>query len=127
MTHEDICTLEQSKALRRLGFDWHCHRLYNTFDALIGEVSPFYSNEGFDNMPLAPTMAQAAKWLRERYNLHIHVYLYLDDCWRFEVQDVNDLDKYVYEPSQGLWWRTYEEALSKGIDRALEILKEEKK
>lgn len=123
MTHEDICTLKQSKELYRLGFDWHCHRIYNTFDALIGEVSPFYTKVGFDNMPLAPTLHQVHKWLMEKHHYFIHVYLHLDDCWRYEVQDFNHCDNYVFEPEPGLWWRSYEQALSAGIDKALELLK----
>ncbi|MCH5234498.1 MAG: hypothetical protein J1E16_04330 [Muribaculaceae bacterium] len=135
MTHEDICTLEQSKELHRLGFDWHCHRLYNTFDVLIGEASPFYSNEGFYNMPLAPTLAQATKWLRDVKGIHITADIYYPK-WR-ERDYTNP--KYLYSITlissgelvkcdvvRGIYYKSYEEALSKGIDRALEILKEEK-
>ena len=121
MTHEDICTLEQSKALYTLGFDWHCHRIYNTFDALIGEASPFYTNNTFENMPLAPTLAQAAKWLREVNGLYIL------------VRKIGDtFDSVIYANNANIPLRTsnysqYEQALSVGIDRALEILKEEKR
>lgn len=122
MTHEDYCSFEQCVKLKEIGFDWECDYWYYN---LTKRIIFTHRSEcfDFDNMTAAPTLAQVAKWLRDKNNIYIHVYLHLDDCWRYEIGDVNDWDKYVFEPETGLWWRTYEDALSTGIDKALELIK----
>lgn len=128
MTHEDYVSFEQAKTLKELGFDMRCETFWDDEGSpkeqkwVIKNCQnyPFVDNNEGCTI-LRPTLTQATKWLREKHNLFIHVYLFLDDCWRFEIQDVNDIDRYVYEPEQGLWWRSYEDALSEGIDRTIGI------
>lgn len=148
---EDFVTYEQAVKLKELGFDWKVRACYLQ-KFILDTDSPHYTEPKFlhndamrkrwttnynDNRCgggtgkfycSAPTLAQAAKWIRNK-GLFIHIYLHLDDCWRFELQDVNYIDKYIYEPEVGLWWKTYENALSEGINRAIDLLtyKTEKK
>lgn len=127
---EDYINFEQAKALKELGFDWKCETFWDDEGSpqehkwVIKHYHdyPFATNEEACTI-LRPSLSQVQKWLRDKKHYFVHVYLYLDDCWVYEIQDVNDIDKYVYEPEPGLWWRSYEEALSAGIDEALELLK----
>lgn len=111
--NEDIVTYEQAVKLKELGFNWETHAWYNTHAELWTKCPQAYP---------APTLAQASKWLRDKYNLFVHVYLHLDDCWRYEVQCIFNHENYMYEPEAGLWWRPYEQALSAGIDQVLELI-----
>lgn len=125
MTHEDICTLEQSKELYRLGFDWHCHRIYNTFDALIGEASLFYTNEGFENMPLAPTLAQVQKWIYEKFGIWIEpAWNVIEDGFVWIARWIKPFYNGYNDEASKIRFETPTEALSSGIDRVLEIIKD---
>lgn len=133
---EDFVTYEQAIKLKELEFNWECHYRYNINKQLVPNV--VYSNCGVDSDDLAvdvnfrcigdisaPTLSQAAKWIREKYNLFIHVYLHLDDCWLYEIQYIFYYDYHKYKPEDEQWWRPYEQALSAGIDQALELLKQQ--
>ena len=128
MTHENCCTFEQSRQLRELGFDWPCDYYWRFEESWNNNQGGYIRTR--NNWPCrkdsAPTLYQAHKWLIEKYHYFIHVYLHLDDCWRYEIQAVYHYDNYVCEPEPGLWWRSYEEALSAGIDTVLEYLKKTK-
>lgn len=156
---EDFVTYEQAVKLKELGFD--CHNLYNqmyyaTQNYCEGN-NPFFfdtigpgdlisspkmkedENDGWiedeDYCVLAPTLAQAQKWLREVKDIIIVVDF---DNW-CEKYGCHVYKKIIYnseniKDSYGSMLVTnesnedfdaYEAALSTGIDKALEILKEQ--
>lgn len=131
--NEDFVTYEQALKLKELGFDWECDYCCEDNRELLGTINvinvhEFYHLTGvkLDNALPAPTLAQAAKWLRDVKGIIICIeprfyknkrplvgYDYhlfnKDDGWYSDIES-----KTVYD--------TYEEALSEAISKALEIL-----
>lgn len=127
MKREDYVSLKQAKALKELGFDWEVVKGYShfpgekvkTFNAQEENVNAIYSKWCF----AAPSLAQAQKWLREKGIDITPIPITLDDerKYRWALDRLN--------PRLQDWTddiiNSYEEALSAGIDKALEFLKQE--
>ena len=128
MTHEDYVSFGQAKALKKLGFNWGAMKGYahfpgekvKSFNAQEENINSKYSKWHF----AAPTLAQTQKWLREVKGIAINVIAHDGGYYHWEG---------VYLPSAPINYSTvlykdrfssYEEALSDGIDKAIEILKE---
>ena len=131
----DFVTYKQAVKLKELGFDWHdqynqmyyatqnyCEGNNQFFFDTIGPGDLISSpkmkedeNDGWiedeDYCVLAPTLAQAQKWLREK-----GIYL-------FVTMEESHYYWYIGKEFQIGNCDTYEQALSFGIDRALELLK----
>ena len=149
MNSEDFVTFEQALKLRELGFD--CHNLYNqmyyaTQNYCEGN-NPFFfdtigpgdlissprmkedENDGWieddDYCVLAPTLAETQKWLREkRIFLYIQPLVFKSFCvFEYIIDRMDTIDRIESKPQ----FDTYELALSAGIDKAFELLKEESK
>lgn len=137
MTHEDYCTFEQSKALKEMGFDWDVFHYY--LKDLSGEIQFWEIDEGEDNPNgwrngyriSAPTLAQAAKWLRGKgIGITVQIYTKEKRDW-----GPNYFEGVFYRPyftstkdaqAMGIInndFNSYEEALSAGIDGALKKIK----
>lgn len=137
----DFCSFEQCVKLKELGFDWECDYRYVDNRDLLGlfnliNVHEFYHLTGVkitdDSVP-APTLSQAQKWLREVKDIIIGIDF---DNWH-EKHVCHVYKKIIYnseniKDSYGSMLVTnesnedfdsYEEALSMGIDAALELLK----
>lgn len=131
---EDYVSFEQAKKLKELGFDW---KTYCAYDKIYKDDRPWelrnYHTPQNHNLAQysasAPTMSQAQKWLREKHYLSIEVYSSLDGDnqweWHYYVQDLND---HLERPADATihcdGYQSYEQALSAGIDKALELLKQ---
>ena len=138
MTHEDFVNFEQAKALKELGFDW---KVFFQFNYRTKEIEPnegnSYSEGGpFDTYDVledvtkygcipAPTLAQAQKWLREiKGKIIIPCVMHIENIMKYDFYIADEpIDLFDY--SDG--FDTYEQALSAGIDKALEFLKSEDK
>lgn len=108
---EDYVDFEQAIKLEEFGFDWECSNNDMTY---LGVKTP--------------TLSQAQKWLREVKKIHIIVRFgicgkHYDKPYCFEIYQDNGevfLGRFIeYE------FRTYENALSEALDKALELLKDE--
>lgn len=143
MAHEDYCSFEQAVKLVKLGFK---EEVFFHFNSETKEIEPIegasYSEGGpFDTYDVledvtkyglipTPSLSQAQKWLREVKKIYIEIRHYRD-------KRVTKFEMAVGRPSSKGWgfnswvsqfrFDTYEQALSAGIDKALELLKEESK
>lgn len=135
MTHEDYVSFEQAKALKELGFDWECQAYFEDYvDELNRHHRKFRFNAVANDMLhkdfcSAPTLAQAAKWLREVKCIIVHVFIddNSDEPWSYEILSTKrDEDgDWVYLVPQwdaNFYSKEPEQALSAGIDRAIQIL-----
>lgn len=147
MNTEDYVSYPIAIALKKAGFDEPCQMYYTHEDAHDGAVwltgdprSPQdYNAPQEDDCPFArpicsaPTLWQAAKWLRNKCGLHVAVYPCMDSAsdadgqvcdkwqfWFFNVMQVSTARFLVDGEGQ---FDSYEQALSEGIKSALELIK----
>lgn len=130
---EDFVTYEQAIKLKELGFDWPTIHYY---DVETHEFSPkisynhtvCYDNwNQYNNMISAPILSQMQKWLREVKEIDVVAIPtfgeYGKKKYRYQItiykEDFGNEDE-----STTIY--TYEEALSLGIDKSLEILENDK-
>lgn len=127
---EDYVTFEQAVKLKELGFDWECNHYYQDNDQSLHPN--FYENfnkhsklitddEKLIKVTLysAPTLSQAQKWLREVKRIYVEISRYHLNNFAYELKfDYDSNHRYC---CQG--FMTPEDALSKGIDATLELLK----
>ena len=135
---EDYVSFEQAVRLKELGFDWKCNHYYDTqtkeflpvdwFD-YDGDVD---ADDLYDNNPpkdiisyrvSAPTLAQAQKWLRDVKKILILIDILRKNEKIFYWKIFNSETFWIYSSDPD--FDTYEQALSAGIDKALQILREE--
>lgn len=136
---EDFVTFEQAKALKELGFDWKCNHYYfmdwgelisynpwDIFDQLYVDFNnSSYWNNGESYTFSAPTLAQVQKWLYNQFSLWIEI-TYEVKKESFEYYIFNKTDntkKSFFNPCVKIIYDTPTKALSEGIDKVIEILK----
>lgn len=113
-------TFEQAQRLKEIGFpQGGIEKCYIQEDNKIKLV--YANNELYSSWIVAPSLELAAKWLREEKGLYIEP----EYCLLYDKYDYCLLIKEghitMYNDDKG--YKTYEEALSAGIDKAIEILK----
>lgn len=134
METTDYCNYDLSLALKACGFYETCDHVYCKWflkDTDV-ELLPKEERNGCHICADAPTLWQAAKWLREKWDLHIDVYPvagYMFDAddqiceewnyWTFDIMHVMSTRKIVVDEEQ---YGSYEEALTEGIKSALELI-----
>ena len=134
MIYEDFVTYEQADKLCDLGFDFKCIARYYEEEFEITSESPTNYNSDRYRYDLisAPTLAQAQKWLREVKDIIIGIDF---DNWhnkyichlykRMGYSGENIRDTYGSRLVTNEFhedFDTYEDALSAGIDKALNSL-----
>lgn len=121
-----LVSYDQAKALKELGFPQDL--VYGMF---YFEILESINTILFCGIPITnkyivcPTLELAAKWLREDKNIYLHIKRLFStsiikhkDCYCLHYSTKNyDETLYVHE------FDSYEQALSAGIDKAIEILK----
>lgn len=127
---EDFVTYEQAVKLKELGFDWKCDHWHH-WDNWCGSCySGVYENHNmFEKGISVPTLAQVQKWLREVKGVDIsidHVYHRLDTGDKV-MYGLHVGNQSTFKTEFYLNYDGYEQALSAGIDKALKLLKENRK
>lgn len=139
---EEFVTYEQSVKLKELGFDEMCNHYYENgklYEGFVDEdedpdpdINPdyptAYGNYNFMKQTFsAPTLAQAQKWLREVQGIIICV----GPRFYKNKRPIRGYDYYLFDKDDGYYshieseavYDTYEESLSEGINKALELIK----
>lgn len=144
METNDYCDYKLSLALKKVGFDYPCYFYYTREDApedhvwsTTSEEAPIDYNRSIYAGCSMPLLSQAQKWLREKYGIHISVNPYVDSS---DDADGCKCDEWQYWDSDIMLVKTartiaevdemcdsYEQALSAGIEAALELLDNENK
>lgn len=133
MNKEDYVSLQVAKLLKEKGFKQKCEKYivedrdksWQEWDDGLMCYKTFYDTIEYPK----PTIYQAAKWLREKHNIHIRIstnykgmYSYgcfedFDDEFDMELKTLDLTEKEIYK------YNSYEEALNAGILEALESIK----
>lgn len=114
---EDFVTLDQAKKLKELGFQEKCFAYFLYDDEVeIGTYMKDYNYiVGLDYIS-APTLYQTQKWLREIEKTEVIVNRIDEGIYDFTIYGK------IVDVTTESRFDTYEEALSKGIDKALELI-----
>lgn len=142
--NEDFVTYEQAVKLKELGFDWGVTHYYIDDDSFVNKrlypngdyvemlakggvvmIDDFVKNcNNIDGRISAPTLPQVQKWLREVKDIHIQSKIcFIKFDWYAQI--IKGLSYYPKIICATTHFDTYEKALSAGIDKALELLKEQ--
>lgn len=112
---EDLVTYDTGKALANIGFKYKTRWLFK-----LDGTGVFYCPNSIrcPRCVKAPTLEQAAKFLREK-GFHINVsYALAKEKWSYTLTKLNG--GYAYVKIQ--FYDTYEAALSAGIDQSIKFL-----
>ncbi len=120
---EQLIGFETAKLAKKKGFNLNCGMRYNEKGVLTATKLGMngYPNN-FTDSYAASTQSLLQKWLREEHSLHISLYIqentYLHR-WRVKVFYLDKLE----DPNVHFWdFDTYEEALEKGLQGALNLI-----
>ena len=128
MNPEDYVSYPLALALKKAGFDWKCDHYYCAFDneadVRFWSIHPAQSQNGLctprDTVVAdAPTLAQAQKWLREEWKIHVYPTLESVNEVSYDCHIVH-LRKDAFRVNKR--YCSYESALSAGIAAALELI-----
>ena len=134
MEQKDYVNYKQAKCLKELGFDWECGH-YWILDTPIKKVhSNGYFNHNISHEALSsPTLAQAQKWLREIKGIHLSIRagerndifpgrFYWKETHLPNSQEKGEQWIEWWISGRHPWFDTYEDALSDGISKMLELI-----
>lgn len=122
---EQLISFETAKLAERKGFN------IDTIPIVYQKSngSRIYLNGGYDSgedakrYTSAPTQSLLQKWLREKHDIHININTYyFEDLQKYgyEVEDIIHPEGWVVINNPK---KTYEEALEKGLQEALKLIK----
>ena len=134
MTEKDYVTEDVAKTLREKGFNEKCRGyFYNGVFCFSCFHNEYNKTTSTDSLVSAPSLAQAARWLREEHNIHVDVGLaedFLNDAdgnvceerifWAFDIYTIDSLHHFDVEDNRE--YDSYEEALNEGIKEVLKII-----
>lgn len=134
MNNEDYVSYELALKLKECGFAEPCDSYYIKDNAPDGTawIVPTTDREDFNAdsycpfcKPLcsAPTLAQAQKWLREKMGIAINVIAHDGGAYDYDIVFLPNAVDCDYPIDRATFSRTYEEALSEGIESVLELIK----
>lgn len=126
MIEESYVSFDTAKLLKEVGFDVPCRSYYELEDgeAVRKDCIRPYDHNGFgDTICSRPTLALAARWLREVYNVAIYS-LYDDDMeqW-FYVVDAFTKNPVINGFQSGSEYDDYESAFEDGLQKAIKLIK----
>lgn len=123
MNEKDFVTFKTAKKLKEAGYNEPCSYYYTTEDAPVGSawtnptILPFEGTSAV-SYPMEE-LHRVQKWLREKKKLHILVDFSVDMAWFCKITAVES-PCYICDGIGS--YGSYEEALSAGIDAALELI-----
>lgn len=122
MNKEDYVSLQVAKLLKEKGFKQKCEEKYivedknksrQEWDDKLMCYKTFYDTIEYPK----PTIYQAAKWLRNKHNIHIPIYWDIDG-YNFGLISIDE-DGLFIDVTYGDYQKTYEKSLNAGILQAL--------
>lgn len=136
---EHYVTYDQAVKLKELGFEGnglknHIYQGYYKFPN--GCISPIkqdsdgilvqFRKKDAEKIP-APRIDQAQAWLRETKGIAINIIAHDGGKWEYDIVFLPNAADGTEIANRSPWCRTYEEALTEGLDEALELLGKMKK
>lgn len=120
---EQLILLETAILCKEKGFDEPTFSYYEKGKLQTRAKDHFHNDNFYDGMGYikhsAPTQSLLQKWLREKYNIHIHI-IYNFGTYLYSIKKLND----VIQPDTSFKeFKSYEEALEIGLFEVLNLIK----
>lgn len=123
MIEESYVSFDTAKMLKKAGFDVPCTSQYTDNGFGWDNLSRVNYNS-CESLFSRPTQALAARWLREKFGIHIFAnYFFEDNDWFYIIVDINKPDEVRGIHSDIRSYPTCEEALEAGLKYSLELIK----
>lgn len=130
MIQEEYVSYETAKLLKEAGFDVPCNSYYELEDgeAVRKDCIRPYDHNGFgDTICSRPTLALAARWLREKHRIVVDVTFIPPSVdgneWQYFIGEMDDMVWKGDFKSSARKYSTYEEALEAGLKEAIKLIK----
>ena len=132
MEEKDYVTYEVAKILKEKGyigtFDESCWRYGNDgkmyWFSRIGAYETVDKVEKYYQRPNVqypcPSLYEAQKWLREKYQIHLDVSIYAEFGWACDVSDISTNEFKCLDFIEKA--NSYEEALNAGVKKAMDFI-----
>ena len=120
---EQLINFETAKLAKEKGFDWKpdfysAGNYYTKHGGFIKESLTLTYNKRMSDFYLASTQSLLQKWLRDNHKIHIMIdYLELSEKW--VAEPVFYLEEDCLKGIEPVIGETYEEAMEKAIQKAL--------
>lgn len=85
------------------------------------ETARTLHEKGYSGMVTAATLYEVQKWLI-RKGLFVNIQYYTGDCYDYEILTVPNHDIVGLSDRPVVFWRSYQDALSEGINEALKLI-----
>lgn len=139
MKEEDFVSFEVAKLLKEKGYNEPTRSYYSNNETVYFPGVFELTNEDRKSSKFysAPTLAEAAKWLREVHNIYVcpriifesdiyREYSGENTCdnymyWLYIIYKIDDIPNNIDYPEPKGEYGTYEEALNEGIKEALKL------
>lgn len=119
-----LCTFEQAKELKELGFPQDKCPFYNEHGEFIGGDRHFWKRSAkFDKFCAAPVLEIVNRWLMAEKEICLSVQPTGTGKYACHVFSLKDGLEYAY-CVHIIYKDDYEESLSRGIDKAIEMLRD---
>ena len=122
---EQYCKYDTSILLKEKGFNELCEANYFGPDSTSVQIGlPTYNKYYVNGRCCAPSLDQAAKWLRERHSIYFESSCAFDDTisrrvvYSFHIYEIHDTFVWKYDTE----YLSYEEAYESAIKYSLEHL-----
>jgi hypothetical protein len=123
--------LETAKLARKIGFDEKCTKEYDKMGVIVSCHYSYVTNGDIDDYGVCTvcTQSQLQTWLRNKYQIHINPEPYLESA----IPGDTDVTGYYVGPIYNRYgkeicgvedsnYHSYEEALEKGLNSAMEFI-----
>ena len=128
---DELVGFETAKLAKEKGFNWECRFLYHSELGWEEGKGVDYNWNSFDSFS-APTQSLLQRWLREVHEIDIEIELtdnsrhsyYESSIKKQDIRDYNDEDCFdqVRQVHIKGKFKTYEQALEKGLQEALKVI-----
>ena len=128
MIEESYVSFDTAKLLKEAGFEANLKTRYVEEEkdewAFWDSGAKRSDYNYFDDTIACPTQALAARWLREKFGIHIFAnYFFEDGTWFYVTVDLKEVDEVREIHPDIRSYQTSEEALEAGLKHCLELIK----
>jgi hypothetical protein len=124
---DELVSFEVAELAKKKGFDWMSY-FYEDGEFFYEWLVYEDSQIDVSRVILRPTQSLLQRWLREEYQIIVNSYANASGyCWEShytpERGGTHIADSEFSGPNESGCWNTYEQALEKGLQKALELIK----